>query len=1182
MSGIKWTADQQKIIAMRGCNILVSAAAGSGKTAVLVERIFQRIMDERDPVNVDQFVVVTFTNAAAAQMKDRLRSRFEKALEEQPDHLHLQRQIGLLASSHISTVHSFCHFVIQNYFHRIGLDPSFRQGTKVEVELLKSEVWKQILEEEYEEGREDFVDLADMSEFNRQDDDMGDMVFSIYEKMMAQPFPLDFLKRMEDFLQVETEEEWENTELVQWILAFAKGAVEEIREEQRTLLELCQEPGWPSYYEPHLQELGDIVQQLLAAETYDEWYRVLSSLSFKRMNKRKDDTVEEEKRKEMVECCKACKDRLKQLAQESFPSERQENLQDLKDMRGKVLTLMRLTRRLHEAFIKEKRNRNLVDFHDLEQLALAILLKWDEEQKEYVRTEAAVELAGDFVEIMIDEYQDSNLVQDTLLHAISRDGLPGERPNIFMVGDAKQSIYRFRGGCPELFAEKLDRYGTTEGDSSRRLDLHQNFRSRDIVLEGSNRVFERVMHRDIGGVEYDQDARLCRGREFPGTELPVAEKIDVYAILGSQNPEAEGYLMAHKIEEMVVGDAPLYVWEGEEYRRVQYRDIVILIQAHKQGQEYFDALSEAGIPVVMEHTQGFFDTREIQLMVAMLQVIDNPHQDIPLAAVLLGPMFSFSEEELSRVRVESRDTDLYDALCRYDKADELYEHVQHFLDVLERLRSKVTYATVAEMVQDIYDETGIYESVMMMKDGVQRNANMDSLMEQAREFDGTTYHGLYQFVRYLERVAEQTEEMGEVNLSGEEENVVRIMTIHKSKGLEFPVCILGGMGRRLHLPHTDFLTICPDIGIVAPVVDNARRTKKKNLYTISLNRRNRLEDTGENMRKLYVAMTRAKEKLILVGCAKNTDCRGLDYAGREKISTFFDMVLPAVYLEPEYFKLEEVEQEELLQEMEKDILREERDLSSLYNFDTSICYDEDLEEYLQCMEAEEEGQNEPLPVKVSVSDLKIRSMEDSDLEDFTILTHEEEDEEMPVPAFMKEETGTDAARQGAAYGTIWHQVMASIDFARTGTREEIRQEIDRLVETGRLRREETAVLNVPKLYTFFSSPLGTAMRQADAEGRLCREQPFVMGRKACEIFKDRTEEDTVLVQGIIDGYYETEEGIVLMDYKTDSLLPGQEQKLVERYQTQMDLYREALEGMTGKKVSRCVLYAFSIGVEIDL
>lgn len=1181
MNKIKWTEDQQKIIHMRDCNILVSAAAGSGKTAVLVERIFQRIMDARDPVNVDQFVVVTFTNAAAAQMKDRLRKRIEEALEEEPEKEHLKRQIGLLASAHISTVHSFCHFVIQNYFHRIGLDPSFRQGTEAEIELLRTEVWDRILEEEYEAGRPDFEDLADMSELNRRDDDLGSMVTGIYKKMMDQPFPLDFLDRMGHFLEVETEEEWEKTDFVRQLLDYVKSVTEDLEKEQEELLSLCHEKGWPSYYEPHLQELGDWIHRILEADSYEACYEILSRLSFQSMNKRKDDSVEEANRVMMVARCKSCKERLKKLAKDFFSGSRAENLQDLKDMRGKIQTLLRLAMRLHEEFVAEKRSRGLVDFNDLEQLALSILLRRDEERGEYVRTEAAEELAMEFAEIMIDEYQDSNLVQDTILHAISRDGMPGQKPNIFMVGDAKQSIYRFRGGCPELFATKLLQYGTTEGNSCRRIDLHQNFRSREIVLEGSNQVFERVMHQDIGGVEYDEDAKLRTGRSFPETEQAVAEKIDVYAIKGNQNPEAEGVLMAQKIKEMVSGETPLYLCEGGEYHPARYRDIVVLIQAHKQGQEYFNALTEAGIPVVMEHKRGFFETREIQLMASMLQIIDNPHQDIPLASVLLSPMFSFTEEELAQVRVESRSVDLYEAMCRYDRADELHTHLQQFFEVLYRLRNKASYAAVAEIVQDIYDETGIYETVMMMKDGVQRNANMDSLMALAREFDGTTFHGLYQFVRYLERVSERTEEMGEVNLVGEEENVVRIMTIHKSKGLEFPICMVGGMGRKLNHPHTDFLTICPDTAIVAPVVDNKRRTKKKNLYTSFLNYRNRLDNVGECMRKLYVAMTRAGEKLILVGCANKTDSKVLDFAGREKINTFFDMVLPAVHVEKDLFSLEEVDQEDLIFAVEEDMGQETRGTASLYNFDTTICYDKDLQEALLWMEAEEEAEPDPLPVKVSVSDLKVQSMEEMDVEDFTILTHEEIEEEMPVPGFMKKETEKNTARQGAAYGTIWHQVMATIDFTKTEKKEEIREEVRRLVETGRLRQEETEVLNYDRLYTFFVSPLGVAMRQAQKEGLLRREQPFVMGREASELFGDRKEKDLVLVQGIIDGYYETEEGIVLMDYKTDSLKPGEEQKLVDRYRMQMELYRKALEGMTGKKVQRCVLYSFSLGKEIE-
>lgn len=1181
MGKIEWTEDQKSIINIRNCNILVSAAAGSGKTAVLVERIFQRMIDEQDPVNVDQFVVVTFTNAAAAQMKDRLRARIEQALAEKPDNEHLRRQEGLLSSAHISTVHSFCHFIIQNYFHRIGLDPSFRQGTNEEVELLRAEVWDRLLEEEYEAGREDFEELADMSELNRRDDGLGSMVLQIYSKMMEQPFPLDFLNKMNRFLAVETEDEWENTGFVRQILAFAAQTAEEIRREQQNLLALCSEAGWPAYYEPHLRELGEYTERLLAADTYEECYEVLSHLSFKSMSKRKDDTVEEEKRKEMVARCKVCKERLRKLAEDQFPYGRRENLDDLKKMRGKVQTLLRLAGRLHEAFVKEKRSRGIVDFNDLEQLALSILLQRDEESGEYVRTDAAKELAMDFVEIMIDEYQDSNLVQDTLLHAVSRDGLPGMAPNIFMVGDAKQSIYRFRGGCPELFANKLLQYGREEGDSCRRIDLHQNFRSREGVLAGTNQVFGRVMHQDIGGVEYDEDAQLRTGRKFAETELPVGGKIDVFAIMGKQSPEAEGVLMAEKIKEMVGDESPLYLNEGDGYRPAQYRDIVILIQAHKQGQAYFDALTGADIPVVMERTRGFFETREIQRMVSMLQIIDNPHQDIPLAAVLLGPMFSFTEDELAQIRVENRTVDLYDALCRYDRADLVYEHIQHFFAVLERLRQKAVYASVAEIVQDIYEETGIYEAVMMMRDGVQRNANMDSLMELAREFDETTYHGLYQFVRYLERVAERTEEMGEVNLAGEEENVVRIMTIHKSKGLEFPVCFVGGMGRRLNLPHTDFLTICPELAIVAPVVDNKRRTKKKNLYTTYLNYKNRLDNVGECLRKLYVAMTRAGEKLVLVGCARKTDAKGIDYTSREKMNTFFDMILPAVHSEPELFDLKEVEQEELLLALEEDISEEEQRKIPIYNFDTSICYDHELQEYLQWMESEEEETPEPLPVKVSVSDLKVRSMEELETGEFTILTHEEVEDEMPVPTFMQEEEEMDSARRGAAYGTLWHQVMAFIDFTRVETEEEIRSELRRLVETGCIRPEEIRVLNSKKLYNFFASSLGEAMREAAEYGYLHREQPFVVGRPARELFPERKEKDMVLVQGIIDAYFETEDGLVLMDYKTDALRPGEEDKLVDRYRTQIKMYREALEGLTGKKVWRCVLYSFSLETEIE-
>lgn len=1188
MGRIEWTHDQQEIIEARDSNILVSAAAGSGKTAVLIERIYQRIMDSQAPVDVDRFVIVTFTQAAAAQMRDRLRGRLEEALENKPDDVYLQRQIQLLGSAHISTVHSFCGYVIQNYFHRIGIDPSYRQGTESELALIRKEVLSELLEEKYEEGEESFESLAEMNMFNRSDEKMEEMVYSIYDKAMSEPFPMEWLERIESFYDVADGEEWERSAVSQCVMADCRQIVAGMQEELDQLLHICAEPDGPYVYEDNVKELVSICEELQGAEAYEQFRSILQGFSVSAMSRKKGDGIDREKREEVKERRSRCKTTLTDMRDMYFYQGRKEHLHDLSAMGKNICTLIRLTREFASRYTEAKRDRNVVDFNDLEQLALSILLDRDDETGEYVRSLAALELSEHFEEIMIDEYQDSNRVQDTLLASISRDGLPGKNPNLFMVGDVKQSIYRFRNACPELFAGKLQTYQMVPGEDCRRIDLHENFRSRDVVLEGSNCVFERIMHRDIGGVEYDREARLQPGRSFAPTDKPVADKIDTYIIMDPGDAELEARLAATRIREMTEGEEPLYIQEGDSMRRVMYKDIVILTRSIRSvGQTYFDVLTEAGLPVVMEHSQGFFDTREIRLMTQMLQIIDNPRLDLALAGVLCGPMFDFSEEELALLRVGSRDKDLYSSLlsCNAEKipmgaGEGLYAKVQHFLSVLNRLRRKTAYAAVTELIQDIYDETGIYDMVQMMQDGAQRSANMDYLMEQAREFDASVYHGLHAFVQYIDRIREQQEEMGEVSLVGEEENVVRIMTMHKSKGLEFPVCILLGLGRKLGGSKNHFLTIHPDLGIASKIVDNETRTVKDNFYRNALNRQNDMADLGEEMRILYVAMTRAEEKLILIGCAKEVRSISANYLGRSRIGSFLDMILPAALEEPRWFSLYQVEPEELLAETAFDIVRENLEYTALYNFDTSVVYHKELHEYLQRLETEEKEETEPLPVKVSVSDLKIKSMEEQDMQDFTILSHEEEDQRMPVPSFMQSEEMMDPAGQGAAYGTIWHQVMATIDFARTGTEQEIRHAVLDLVESGRLREEEMAVLDYRRLLGFFHSRLGCSMIEAFKRGKLHREQPFVMGKPAKEIFSDRTEEDIVLVQGIIDAYYETGDGIVLMDYKTDSMKPGEEMKLVSRYQEQMRLYGRALEDMTGQQVKECILYSFSLGAEI--
>lgn len=1184
MGKINWTEEQREIIDARGADILVSAAAGSGKTTVLVERILERILDKDEPVDVDRFVVVTFTRAAAAQMKERLLGRLQGELEQHPGDTHLQRQISLVPSAHISTVHSFCGYVIQNYFHRIGLDPSYRQGTESELALLRSETVEEILEEEYEEGAGDFIAFARLRIFNRSDEAMAEMIFRLYNQAMSEPFPLEWLEMAEKLLSIQSAKELEKSPFIQALMTDTRRLLRGIEEEKEALLRICEEKDGPYYFEKQLLELSELLEKLLSCQTYSSLRGALEHMNFSMMRAGKDDTVDEGKKKAVADGRNMCRDELRALRDERFAQDIDGQLADLSDMAAPLLTLLRLTKKFMEAYGMAKRERNIVDFNDLEQLALSILYE-DDENGCRRRSAAAEELSDYFEEIMIDEYQDSNRVQDALMSALSRDGRPGYAPNMFMVGDVKQSIYRFRNACPELFIEKYLSYSSGPG-TQRRIDLHQNFRSRSSVLEGVNAVFDRVMRADIGGVAYDADARLQTGRVFPEAGVRAAGKIDAYVLVDNKDMAGEGRQALECIQDMVNTDNPYFVLGEDGYRPVQYRDIVILIRSVRtMGQPVFETLTAAGIPVVMEHTQGFFETREIGLMAAMLQVLDNPRQDIPLAAVLAGPMFDFTEEELAKIRLNARDKSLFDSLSAFfenagtDSA--LWDKISHFMDTLEKLREKISYVTVTELMEDIYSETGIYETVMMMPGGAQRTANMDLLMELAREFDETAYHGLYQFVHYINRIREQKEEMGEVNIVGEGENAVRIMTMHKSKGLEFPVCILMGLGRDLAKKRQSTpLIVHPELGIASPIWDTVKHTKKDNLFCSVLTRLNAKEDLGEELRVLYVAMTRAEEKLILIGSAKEEDLASghMNYMRRSRMKCYLDMLMPAIISEPGYFQLELIQKENLLDAQVSDIV-EERTCAELFNkFDTGVCYHKELHGLLARMESVNEEDTETFPIKVTVSEIKKKSMENPEFPEETLF--DEPEEEMPIPSFLAGEKQKERQR-GSAYGTIWHQVLASIDFTVAETEGQIRDEVKRLVQEGRLRPEDVSVLHYGKLSRFFQSGLGQEMRKAAVQGKLHREQPFVIHCRACDIFPGQ-ETSQVLVQGIIDGYYETEDGIVLMDYKTDSVREGEEEKLVERYKAQMAFYKKALETILGRPVKACVLYSFSLGKAVSL
>ncbi len=1178
---MNWTKEQRQVIDLRNCNILVSAAAGSGKTAVLIQRILSRIMDAREPVDVDEFLIVTFTKAAAAQMKERLTRALEQALAEDPDNEHLQRQVMLVPMAQISTIHSFCGYVIQNYFHRTGVDPAYRVGTESELGMLRNDVLEEMLEEKYESPSEEFLQMAGMSRFVKSDKEIEELILYLYEKAVSEPFPRKFLQRMEEFVGMDTVEELKASEFVRRNTEYVRNVLEGIREEYDSMLSLCDAPRGPAAYRDFLvQEAGQFegVPQEAELEQLGRW---VEGITFGRLPGKRQPDCEEELKETVKGLRNAVKDVVKSLKAEIFDTTLEEQLEQLRQIRGTVCAFLHLTGEFMERYRAKKAEKSLADFNDLEQMAMEILLEEDEDGAVHP-SEAAGELSGQFAEIMIDEYQDSNRVQDMLLGSVASEN------NLFMVGDIKQSIYRFRMACPDLFLEKLHRYSTEEGERDRLVCLSRNFRSRDVVLQGTNDIFEKIMQPKLGGVAYDEAARLRLGADYPESGQRLAESVDVLAIDGKDDGSYEGKLIAELIREYTGEENPLYVQGRDGYRPCGYGDIVILARSTKAiGQQIYDALAAEGIPVHMENTRGFFETREISLMVSLFQIIDNPRQDIPLAAVLRSPVFGFSDDELAQLRGKNKNMDFYDSLLHYvnsqEEEGELREKTRQFLELLERFREKMTYATVSDMIQDIYNCTKLDYMMSAMSNGLQRKANLELLMEVAREFDSTSYKGLHQFVRYISGIKKREEDLGEANLSGDREDVVRIMTIHKSKGLEFPVCILAGMGRSITGARSrSFLVVHPEVGIAAPVVDNDLGISVSHTFTRSLARMNLLEDLGEELRVLYVAMTRAKEKLVMTGCTRRDKCPvGTGYFQLIRAKSYFDWVLPAVqgngWFRVKWLEMEELERAEIRRQA--DVMVDE---VMLNNFDTNITYDKTINEMLSFMDEHQAQEELEIPTKLSVSELKKRSMEESTEEGFTILAGEALENQSPVPAFAREDAEEDQALAGAGYGTVWHQVMAGLCFSAIRTEQELEEALEELVESGRVRTEDMKYIRKHKLMKFLDSALGSQMQEAQEEGRLYREQPFVTMIPAAEVVPEAADRERVLVQGIIDGFYETEQGIVLMDYKTDHLEPGQEGILVERYEKQMELYARALEGILGKRVVRKVLYSFSLDKEIEL
>lgn len=1209
--GVSWTEEQQKVIDTRNCNILVSAAAGSGKTAVLVERIIQRITDKNNPVDIDELLIVTFTRAAAGEMKERIRQAIEKKLEENPEDEHLQRQSTLVHHALITTIDSFCAYIVKNYFHLIDLDPSFRMGDEGEMRLLQADVADAVLETAYTEEAPSFLAFSDGFAGGKTDKKIPEMIIKLYSFSMSYPYPEEWLLNCRKAYEIKSIEELENADWMKLIKNEVKQEIKEVSMLLKQAVEIAKEPDGPVFYIGLLEDEASAVAKLERTENFFEWKEMLDKLEFKRLpaGKKAEKELVSENQQELAKKLRSeAKDQIKALKERYFQETAEEMLENLQRAGEPVGVLVDLTLAFMKLYREKKKEKNILDFGDLEHYALEILIKHTEEKDE--RTDAARELSKKFAEIMIDEYQDSNLVQEKLLTSVSKieDGIY----NIFMVGDVKQSIYRFRLARPDLFMEKFKTYPQEEGKDCLRIDLHKNFRSRAEVLEGVNYLFYQIMGEDLGGVEYDRTAALYPGRIFPPKPEEESEPATEVLLLEDEEEntrELEARMVALRIGELA-GKYLVLDKKTEEYRPAKYSDFTILLRTMSGWAETFKKiLNSCGIPASVTTKTGYFSAQEVTTVLDYLKILDNPMQDIPLAAALHGLPDGFSFQELAEIKVlgmENEKTGFYEALLLGEKlSSPLGEKIRRFFAVYRELRRKVPYTPMHELIWDFYDATDFLVYQQAFVSGEQRKANLLMLAEKARDYESTSYRGLFNFIRYIENLKKYQVDFGEANTLSENEDTVRIMSIHGSKGLEFPIVFVCGMGKQINMQDArESIVLHPDLGIGSPYVDTQLRIRTRTILQKAVQREILLESLGEELRILYVALTRAKEKLILTGVTskledtlksfemlKKQEEERLPYGLRVKGKSYLDWVLKALArhraMKPLYemyklsvypfnemydkepdFTVRQVQPLELV--LDEAQLRTEEMLKKgeLLLWDSKEVYDETWRELFKDSFSyeypyEAEG---AIPAKLTVSEVK--RMQNEDIEESEMLLKEKETEEI-VPFFMQE---TKEELKGAAKGTLYHRVWENLDYEKIDTKEQIEEQLKNI-----LTEEEKKSIWVPDFNRFAKSPLAGRMKAASQRGQLYREQPFVISMPANQIREEYETEEEILVQGIIDAYFEEEDGLVLVDYKTDKVQKGQEKELVEKYKVQMQYYKKALKMITDREVKEIYIYSTGIG-----
>ncbi|WP_067729759.1 helicase-exonuclease AddAB subunit AddA [Oceanobacillus damuensis] len=1232
---VNWTKEQEDAIYSDGSDILVAAAAGSGKTAVLVERIIQKLLSNQKPVDIDSLLVVTFTNAAAQEMRNRVGQALEKALAANPGSLHLKKQLSLLQRASISTLHSFCLDVVRNYAYMIDIDPSFRIADDMEGDLIKQEVLDDLFEEWYGDetgNQEHFFAVVDRFSNDRSDLEVENLILDLYTFATQNPWPDLWLDQLAEAYQIP--DEWKEKDL-NWLTMInqeVKNQFEAIEQEMDLALAMTRENDGPYHYADTIDADRLMLQHALAhIGSWDELQSYMISSSFGKLSGKRVD-CDELKKEKVKKLRKSYKDRWDGMKSKWFNRNLTSHIEDMQEMAPVIKHLTELVKQFKARFTEHKREKALVDFSDLEHLCLQLLVDDASTYDNIIPSAVAMQFQKQFSEVLVDEYQDTNLVQETILTLISDRTGAG---NMFMVGDVKQSIYRFRHAEPTLFIEKYKRFANDQ-EIAKRIDLASNFRSREQVLSGANYIFRQILDEELGEIDYDSDAELIYGNKMydempydsPDPELLIIDRETAeekeetageeenFQDLEKAQLEARAY--AEKIKTWIGqkdGSIPMKVVDKEtqSQRELQYRDIVILMRSMTWAATIADELKKQGIPVYAELSTGYFEAIEVKVMISLLKVIDNPRQDIPMASVLKSPIVGLNEDELATIRLADKHHSFYEAVVTYEKkhTGSTSEKIEQFLKRLNQFRLASRQGALSELIWDIYRETGYYDFVGGMPGGRQRQANLRALYDRARGYESTSFRGLFRFLRFIERMEERGDDLGSARALSEQEDVVRIMTIHKSKGLEFPVVILGAMEKQFNQQDLrQKYLLHKDMGFASKYIDPIKRITYPTLFYHALQQEKLRELLAEEMRVLYVALTRAKEKLIMVGTVASMEKKlqkwqkMIDHSEwvlpahfRMESKTYLDWVGPALirHQETAGIRTEEIG-DAVLNEIKADPSRWEVSVihaSELTNLEeTTQEMDLNLKEKIMDWQPVNVKDNElqafvdrrlsynypheqaaKYRAKQTVTELKRqREIKDDYSDDQLVQSFK-----APIikrPNFMQKEKKITPAEKG----TAMHTVMQHLPMSKPLTKKEIEEYVELLADKEILTRVEADIVDSEAIEQFFLTDIAKLIMESP---EVYREIPFSLTLPASEVYanwKGNTNEQ-VLIQGVIDCLIPKDDGWVILDYKTDTITKDVtdtvQDQLVKRYETQMSLYRKALEEIWRAPVKETYLYFFT-------